>query len=290
MKEKGITLISLVVTIIVLIILSGVSISMLIGENGVITKAKEAKSKMEIETLVEAIKLKVVEKDMEEEYYDIGYEQHLLNEGIITDSGKVNIEKLNINISTGKGSWTLGKGDIYQLVENKLYYYPKGYTDSEQKVLVAELWQKYYLTFDGDGFITGVRDDLIDENGNYLGPKEIVIPKEIAQKKITGINQYAFQDNKEITSIRIEAEIETIEEYAFKGCTNLQSINIPSTVTTIGEKAFYQCTNLNNIVIPASVTSIGDKAFADDTSLANVTIEGNPTIGTEAFRNCPFQP
>ena len=40
--SKGITLISLIVTIIVLLILAGVSISILTGKNGIITKAKEA--------------------------------------------------------------------------------------------------------------------------------------------------------------------------------------------------------------------------------------------------------
>ena len=41
--NKGITLIALVITIIVLLILAGVSISMLTGENGVLTKATESK-------------------------------------------------------------------------------------------------------------------------------------------------------------------------------------------------------------------------------------------------------
>ena len=44
-KEKGITLIALVVTIVVLLILAGVSINMVLGENGIIAKAKEAKTK-----------------------------------------------------------------------------------------------------------------------------------------------------------------------------------------------------------------------------------------------------
>lgn len=42
-KSKGITIVSLVVTIIVLVILAGVSITALIGENGIITLAKKAK-------------------------------------------------------------------------------------------------------------------------------------------------------------------------------------------------------------------------------------------------------
>ena len=47
-ENKGITLIALVITIIVLLILAGVSIAMLTGENGVLTKATEAKDQTEI--------------------------------------------------------------------------------------------------------------------------------------------------------------------------------------------------------------------------------------------------
>ncbi len=46
-STKGITLIALVITIIVLLILAGVSIAMLTGDNGIITQAKEAKEKTE---------------------------------------------------------------------------------------------------------------------------------------------------------------------------------------------------------------------------------------------------
>ena len=43
-EQKGITLVALVVTIIVLIILAGVSISLILGENGIIAKAREARA------------------------------------------------------------------------------------------------------------------------------------------------------------------------------------------------------------------------------------------------------
>ena len=42
-KNKGITLIALVITIIILIILAGVSINLVFGQTGIITRAKEAK-------------------------------------------------------------------------------------------------------------------------------------------------------------------------------------------------------------------------------------------------------
>ena len=47
LSEKGITLIALVVTIVVLLILAGVSINLVIGDNGIITKAKHAASATE---------------------------------------------------------------------------------------------------------------------------------------------------------------------------------------------------------------------------------------------------
>ena len=45
-QEKGITLIALVITIVVLLILAGVTINALFGNSGIIEKAKEAQSKM----------------------------------------------------------------------------------------------------------------------------------------------------------------------------------------------------------------------------------------------------
>ena len=42
-KNTGITLIALVITIIILLILAGVSIAMLTGNNGILTQAKNAK-------------------------------------------------------------------------------------------------------------------------------------------------------------------------------------------------------------------------------------------------------
>lgn len=44
-RKNGITLVALVVTIVVLLILAGVSINLVLGNNGIITKAKEAREK-----------------------------------------------------------------------------------------------------------------------------------------------------------------------------------------------------------------------------------------------------
>ena len=57
-QEKGITLIALVVTIIVLLILAGISISMLTGQNGILNRAAEAKEKTGVAQEDESQKLK----------------------------------------------------------------------------------------------------------------------------------------------------------------------------------------------------------------------------------------
>lgn len=56
-KNAGITLIALVVTIIVLLILAGITISLLIGENGIIARANQAKEKYADAALQERIEL-----------------------------------------------------------------------------------------------------------------------------------------------------------------------------------------------------------------------------------------
>ena len=60
-KQNGITLIALVITIIVLLILAGVSIAMLTGENGILTKANESRTASTEGEKLEAVKLALAE-------------------------------------------------------------------------------------------------------------------------------------------------------------------------------------------------------------------------------------
>ncbi len=68
-EERGITLVALVVTIIVLLILVGVTIAMLTGENGILTKAQRAKDKTASAEVDEDIKLNEYE-DYIQKYMD----------------------------------------------------------------------------------------------------------------------------------------------------------------------------------------------------------------------------
>ena len=60
-QQKGVTLVALVITIIVLLILAGVSIAMLTGENGILTKATDSKTKTIAAELREQVSLTIGE-------------------------------------------------------------------------------------------------------------------------------------------------------------------------------------------------------------------------------------
>lgn len=64
-NSKGITLIALVITIIVLIILAGISINLVLGDNGIVTKAKSAKQLQEQAQLNEQIALERISNEID---------------------------------------------------------------------------------------------------------------------------------------------------------------------------------------------------------------------------------
>ena len=73
------------------------------------------------------------------------------------------------------------------------------------------------------------------------------------------------------TSYTIPDTVTGIEESAFHNCKNLTELTIPSSVIGIGRYAFYNCSSLTSITIPASVTSIEYYAFKDCTSLTSIS-------------------
>lgn len=72
-QEKGITLIALVITIIILLILAGVTIAVLSGDNGILNKAVSAKEKQEIGLEKELIALAVTQSTIDDDNHKLGY-------------------------------------------------------------------------------------------------------------------------------------------------------------------------------------------------------------------------
>lgn len=63
--EKGITLITLIITVIILLILAGISISTLTGDNGLLNQAVKAKEEIEISSEKESITLSIINYQLE---------------------------------------------------------------------------------------------------------------------------------------------------------------------------------------------------------------------------------
>ena len=108
--NKGITLIALVITIIVLLILAGVTIATLTGDNGILTKAQSAKEKNAQKTVEEQINLAV--------------QASRINEGLVIDKDILEQELTNNGIEITKSEndelpWTVKKdGYVYTISEN----------------------------------------------------------------------------------------------------------------------------------------------------------------------------
>ena len=96
-QNKGITLIALVITIIVLLILAGVTIASITGENGILSKATQASQKTTQEKEREEIKMAVTSDNMkyitgderESDYYIENFQKELDN---IAGTGKTIVE------------------------------------------------------------------------------------------------------------------------------------------------------------------------------------------------------
>ena len=78
---------------------------------------------------------------------------------------------------------------------------------------------------------------------------------------VTNIDNCAFADSYNLTSIIMPESVTRIGNYAFAHCHGLTSFTIGNSVTSIGEGAFQQCNNLNSLTIPNSVTNIERNAF-----------------------------
>ena len=89
-NEKGITLVALVITIIVLLILAGVTLSMVMGDSGIFGKANSAKEKTQLSNAEETIKLAVLENQVKSVSGDAALTNDQLKEEIakkLTEQG-----------------------------------------------------------------------------------------------------------------------------------------------------------------------------------------------------------
>ena len=139
------------------------------------------------------------------------------------------------------------------------------------------LW-KYTPVGDGKAYITA-----------YSGfDSNLTIPSKIDGYTVTGIDNYAFSGNRNITNVTLPKTIAVIGNGAFKE-SSVKKVEIPNSVTTIGFDAF-QYSDIVSIDIPSSVTTwetmySSSDAFSYCSKLTSVTFNSS-CVPKSAFNTC----
>ena len=258
-KQGGITLIALVVTIVVLLILAGVSINAIIGDEGIVNKAKEAQIKMNEAQQNDRNSLSSLSNWLDE----------ALNE--IVDNTTSGNEEEN---TTGGNTTGENEGEQQETIDTETSYVG------------------YYADFEGDGEVDGIiyADLLIGgsgqwENGTYTIPtitesKDYYISQESYKPKNASEEELAFESKPVLTPIAGEkAERFYVMELS----------DVTSTETTSNCFCWYDAAYDNEITEYESVTSTAFGTGKNNTTVMinawNDSVYGAKNDNTNGYKD-----
>lgn len=289
-KNNGITLIALVITIIVLLILAGVTIATLMGDNGILSRATQAEEEQADAAVKEAISLawneyqieihdatgEIIENETkiasttqvriqgeEKNYLAItpttSFFDFLKDEkGYINEDGVINVKALT-GESFSKGNGENGV-DVYIIEKQESAYILKYYGENEDTIL----WE-------------------INTDNNVS-----TYPEATPENKFTIVNDSRYHGNygiKEGDSIIVGIEDQPFrnDTYYLPDEISNGEIVIPKTITAlISTNGFFKnCIDLKKIVIPNSVIYMSPDIFrATNSNLTEISFpEGvNPAL------------
>ena len=256
--SNGITLIALVITIIILLILAGVTIATLTGDNGILTQAGNAKEATQKAEAQEEVNLALANLKIEENQRDISQD-----------------EKKKILFEELKQFYPEQEPESIVSVEGeKIFIKHRGYEFNESIEFDAEVWDKtaapencFIWGSDTEGeegynIIIGYTEELESYTKVRIPSrcKRIVCWDDSGKNEANG---RAFFSN--VQKVEIPNTVVELGGYAFGNAygvtVNLKEIVIPDSVTIIGDSAFENCTNLSSITIPNTIASVGYYAF-----------------------------
>ena len=307
-KEKsGITLLALVVTIIVLLILSGVTISAINSNNGVLTQAKRATITSDLSKYKEEVELYKASKQME------GTEKKTADgKRFEATSLNANYQEKSLVYNTQDGNET---GDITTIIPDLKKDYHDGKRDNGE-ISVTNGQMVFKSTNDE---LYKIAQDL----GIEVDPYNVKIEKGSDGKDVAVLT--SSDKNLRLAEagvLTLPYDIEVIDSGTFSGVKGLKKIIIPYTVKEIrndafsnnqdieeivfqtkdkqgiqkiGSYAFYNCQNLTKInynenddmnYLPETLKECWDWCFAHCTKLENINIPGTVTnIPARMFDN-----
>ena len=261
-NSNGITLIALVVTIVVLLILAGITLATLTGDNGLIEKSNQAKISTELaeerENLevdiydshdkrgnldINKLKEKLGDKAGEETEFPLIYTYKDGSKGIIFDDGNY-IDYFNLETGLGDVNFdgTVDEQDINSMI--RFYFGSIDFTEKQKTVIDANndgiftgtditgIYKLAFLKYGSDNFITAMGDVNFDGKIDY--DDDTYIEKYLAQK--TG---YTLDENGKIrANIDEDTEVYSTDSARLKALlVNENKYNINSDIT-IGDVNF----------------------------------------------------
>ena len=291
-KDKnGITLVALVVTVVVLIVLAGVSINLVIGNNGIITKAQVGKTSTELAKYKEELSQWKINKKME----DNNFIEDTLS------AGKNNLTyggvKQEGNIKTIIQDLDDSYLDEVEIIKGELIINTTNKSKLEGSK-VAEVSSNPYIIKEGELKSAGTNLELMSSDGTVTIPENVTKIGDGAFSGLTGLKTViipgtvkevganAFSYNKTLEKVIMQEGTKTIGDKAFYQCYNLSEINLPNTINSIGEFSMAR-SKITNLNVPSSLKTIKTYAFLSLTNLVTVNIpEGVETIESSAFSGC----
>ena len=295
-KDNGITLVALVITVIIIIILATVTLNFTFGEDGIITKANQAKYMAELSTYKEELSMWQMGKSMEHEEFEAG--TLVAGENSLTYAvGNQEVTGGNIYdvIQSLRNSDFAGKLEVIggELLLNS--------TDMTEIEVAQSLGIRVnpYLIVDGVLLSANTNLALMDESGVLTLPETVTAIGEGAFADLSGlktiiipgtvkeIRQNAFRNNADLENVILQEGVEVIGDRAFQECGNLKNVVLPESLIEIGASAFFYCSSINNIIIPSKIEIINAHTFYCCTSLTNIELpEGLQMIGSMSFAEC----
>ena len=307
-NEKAITLIALIVTIIILLILAGISITMLTGENGILNKTTNSKEKTIKQGVMEETRVDIMSKMIEN-----------AGENLTEDELKEILNKRFNNVPDSlydktQVMTTKERGIEVSLEEmlDGVVIARDGNESEEDLVAGATFTDGVRLTWDElklesnaqkyDYLETGISNNGIvtPRNSNFPAFYNCdTIVKITLPKSATTFADYSFESCDSLVGIYVEPgnsyfvskkgilyNKEMTKIIKYPSAKNDTTYNIPDSVTMLGICAFENCKNLTQITIPEGVTEIGNSVFYG-TSISTIDLpSGLTSIGSMAFRTC----
>ena len=231
-KVKGITLISLVITVILLLILATVAIELAVDSDGIFKKAGEAANKWNA---------------------SIAEEEAIVNE-IIEEMNSylpLNWEKLLADVETNPQKYRhpqqrLENEDIGIGTDGKPVNMD-WWTYTDESLLEGEMEGYELSIFYESGYTPGYIDDNI-ENGKIKGTVPAYIMEKDGELKPVISMAGTFNGCTKLEIAPVIPKTVTNIGYAFQGCTNLKTAPIIHENIINMWQTFFECQNLTGII------------------------------------------